>query len=141
MKGVVASSMTQETNQTVLMGFFAALALLLAAIGTYGVMSYLVTQRTGEIGIRMALGAGRKTVLWLVLRQGLILALIGIAVGIAGTIATSSLLRSMLFGVQSNDVLTLVAVSIVMCVVALAACAIPAMRAMRVEPVIALRYE
>ena len=141
MKGIVASSMSQQTNQTVLLGFFAALALVLAAIGTYGVMSYLVTQRTGEIGIRMALGADRKTVLWLVLRQGLMLALVGIAVGIVGTIATSSLLRSMLFGVQSNDVLTLVAASGIMGAVALAACAIPAMRAMRVEPVIALRYE
>ncbi len=141
MKGIVASSMSQQTNQTVLLGFFAALALVLAAIGTYGVMSYLVTQRTGEIGIRMALGADRKTVLWLVLRQGLMLALVGIAVGIVGTIATSSLLRSMLFGVQSNDVLTLVAASGIMGAVALAACAIPALRAMRVEPVIALRYE
>jgi putative ABC transport system permease protein len=141
MKGIVAGSMSQQTNQTVLLGFFAALALVLAAIGTYGVMSFLVTQRTGEIGIRMALGADRGRVLWLVLRQGLVLALIGIAVGVVGTIATSSLLRSMLFGVQSNDVLTLVAASGIMGIVALAACAIPAMRAMRVEPVIALRYE
>jgi putative ABC transport system permease protein len=104
-------------------------------------MAYVVTQRTGEIGIRMALGAGRERVLWMVLRQGLLLAGAGTVLGIGGAYASSSLLGSILYGVKPNDPATLAIASALMCSVALAACVIPAMRAMRVEPVVALRYE
>jgi putative ABC transport system permease protein len=141
MKQVVSDTMTSETDQTFLLGTFAALALLLAGVGTYGVMSYLVTQRTGEIGIRMALGAGRGNVLWMVIRQGMILAAIGIGIGLLGASFATALIKSMLFGVKPNDPVTLVLASALMGAVALAACMVPALRAMRVEPVVALRYE
>jgi ABC-type antimicrobial peptide transport system permease subunit len=104
-------------------------------------MSYLVTQRTGEIGIRMALGAGRGDVLWMVLREGLAPAIAGIGIGLAGSFATSRLLESLLFGVKPNDPLTLAGASIAMAAVAMTACVIPATAAMRVEPVVALRQE
>jgi putative ABC transport system permease protein len=138
---LIATSMTGTTFQTFLLGVFAGLALLLASVGIYGVLSYVVTQRTNEIGIRMALGAGRGKVLWMILRQGLILTVIGIAVGVAGTYALTGLLGSLLFGVKSNDPLTFVAVSVVMGVVAMSACMVPAWRATRVDPMVALRYE
>jgi putative ABC transport system permease protein len=141
MKQVVSDTMTSETDQTFLLGTFAALALLLAGVGTYGVMSYLVTQRTGEIGIRMALGAGRGNVLWMVIRQGMILAAIGIGIGLLGASFATALIKSMLFGVKPNDPVTLVLASVLMGAVALVACTVPALRAMRVEPVVALRYE
>jgi putative ABC transport system permease protein len=141
MKQIVSDTMGAETDQTVLLGTFAALALLLAGVGTYGVMSYLVTQRTGEIGIRMALGAARANVLWMVIRKGMILATVGIGIGLLGAYFATSLMKSMLFGVQPNDPATLALASAVMAAVALAACLVPALRAMRVEPVIALRYE
>jgi len=141
LRQVIADSMAGESNQTALLGTFAGLALLLAAVGIYGVMAYLVTQRTGEIGIRMALGAGRGDVIWMVVRQGLALVLAGIVVGVAGTLATAKLLGTLLYGVKPNDPATLGVVSAVMCAVALLACVIPAARAMRVNPVIALRYE
>ncbi len=138
---IVSDSMTTTNYQTFLLGALAALALVLAAVGTYGVMSYVVTQRTNEIGIRMALGAARGDVLWMVLRQGLGVTLAGLAMGIAGTLALTRLIQDMLYGVKANDPVTLAAVSAVMAVVALAACAIPAMRATRVDPSVALRYE
>lgn len=141
MRQVVSDTMGTETDQTFLLGTFAALALLLAGVGTYGVMSYLVTQRTAEIGIRMALGAGRANVLWMVIRQGMILVVIGIGIGLLGASFATSLMKSMLFGVQPNDPGTLALASILMAAVALGACLVPALRAMRVEPVIALRYE
>jgi predicted permease len=141
MQQVIADAMSGESDQTILLGTFAGLALLLAAVGTYGVMSYLVTQRTAEIGIRMALGAGRGEVVWMVLRQGVRLAVVGVILGIGGALATTRLLASTLYGVKANDPQTLIAVSLVMCGVAMLACMIPALRAMRVNPVIALRYE
>jgi putative ABC transport system permease protein len=140
-RDIASDSMANDTNQTFLLGVFAGLALLLAAVGTYGVMSYLVTQRTGEIGIRVALGASRGDVLWLVARQGLTLAAIGTAIGVAGAVASSKVMQGMLFGVQPNDPATLVIVSAVMIGVAAVATLVPAMRAMRVEPITALRYE
>ncbi len=138
---IVSDSMTNTSYQTFLLGALALLALVLAAVGTYGVMSYVVTQRTNEIGIRMALGAGTGQVLWMVLRQGLVMTAAGIAMGVAGTLALTKVLEDFLFGVKPSDPLTLTAVCALMAIVALAACAIPALRATRVDPSIALRYE
>jgi putative ABC transport system permease protein len=141
MQQITANAMSGESDQTALLGTFAGLAMLLAAVGIYGVMSYLVTQRRGEIGIRMALGAGRGDVIWMVLRQGLTLAAAGIVLGLAGALATTRLLGSLLFGVKPNDPVTLLMVSALMAGIAILACVIPAFRAMQVNPVIALRYE
>jgi ABC-type antimicrobial peptide transport system permease subunit len=104
-------------------------------------MSFVVTARTNEIGIRIALGAGRGQVLWMVLRQGLAVTAAGIAMGVAATLALTKLLQDFLYGVKPGDPLTLASVCGVMAIVALAACTIPAMRATRVDPSVALRYE
>lgn len=131
---------TQRFNAGALAGF-AALAVLLAAVGVYGVMAYAVGQRTHEIGVRMALGAAPGTVRGMVLRQGLWLALIGVALGVAASFGLTRLMRSMLFGVTASDPATFISVTVALLVVALAACWLPARRATRVDPVIALRYE
>jgi ABC-type antimicrobial peptide transport system permease subunit len=123
------------------MGIFAIAAVLLAAIGIYGVMAYSVTQRTQEIGIRMALGATRKHVLTLVIHQGLVLALIGTAIGLAGAAALTRLMQSLLFGVKPTDPVTFIAVSLFLLAIAVAACYVPARRAMKVDPMVSLRYE
>jgi putative ABC transport system permease protein len=127
--------------QSVLLASFAGLALLLAAIGIFGVMSYSVAQRSHEIGIRVALGAQRYQVLRLVVGQGLLLALIGIAAGLAGALALTRYLRSLLFEVSPTDPWTFVGVPVILCAVAVAASYFPARRAARVDPIVALRYE
>lgn len=141
MDEVISDAMQDTSLQTFLLGSFAALALILAAVGLYGVMAYLVTQRTHEIGIRMALGARQADVLSLVVREGMTLAAIGIVIGLAGAFALTRLLAALLFGVSAHDPLTFAAVSIMLAGVALAACYIPARRAARVDPLIALHYE
>jgi ABC-type antimicrobial peptide transport system permease subunit len=120
---------------------FALTALLLAALGIYGTISYLVNERTHEIGIRLALGATRATILQMILRQGLELAIAGSVLGLVGALIVSHLMAGLLYGVSPTDPLTFVGVTLVLTAVALAASYIPAMRAMRVDPLVALRYE
>jgi putative ABC transport system permease protein len=138
---IKSESLGPNRLRTILLGIFAAVALLLAAIGIYGVLSYSVAQRTHEMGIRAALGATYWDQLRLVLRGGMLLTIVGLAIGIGGALAATRLLASMLFNVTAHDPATLVVVAAVLAGVALAACYIPARRATRVDPLIALRYE
>ncbi|HXN94480.1 MAG TPA: FtsX-like permease family protein, partial [Candidatus Acidoferrales bacterium] len=131
----------QERLVARLSGFFGLLALVLACVGLYGLLSYEVSRRTREIGIRMALGARPESVLKLVLRQGVVLAIIGAAVGSSVALGVTRYLASMLYNVRANDPVTMIAVAILLMLVALAACYVPARRAMRVDPMVALRYE
>jgi putative ABC transport system permease protein len=141
MNQVMADTMGRARFNTLLLGLFAGLATLLAAVGIFGVMNYSVTLRTREIGIRMALGAQPGRVLMLILRQGLVLTLIGIALGLAGALALTRLMSSLLFGVGATDPETFAAIVLLLAVVSFIACYIPARRATRVDPLIALRYE
>jgi putative ABC transport system permease protein len=138
MDDVVANSLGTRRVSMQLFAVFAGAALLLAAIGIYGVMAYSVTQRTHEIGIRMALGAQRSDVLALVIRQGMTLSVIGVVVGVAGAFALTRLLANLLFGVAATDPLTFVAIPLLLLFVALVACYLPARRAARLDPTIAL---
>ncbi|HEX3554069.1 MAG TPA: ABC transporter permease [Thermoanaerobaculia bacterium] len=141
MDDILSGTLAQPRVYTLLLLFFAALALALAAVGLYGVVSYTVTQRMHEMGIRMALGAERGDVVWLVLRQGLSLTLTGTVIGLAGALAVTRILTKLLPGVQPGDPLTLTVVALLLIGVALAASYLPARRGSRVDPVVTLRYE
>jgi predicted permease len=141
MDAVIADSLAPRRFSMILLGIFAVLALVLSMVGIYGVISYLVGQRTHEIGVRVALGAQRSDVMRLVLGQGTKMALTGVAIGLAAALVLTRLMTKMLFGVSAADPLTFGGVAVLLTIVALAACYIPARRATRVDPMVALRYE
>jgi len=139
--GIYAASLRSRRFNVTLIGCFGIIALLLATVGVFGVMAYSVSCRTREIGVRVALGARSRDVLTMVLGQGLRTVLIGIAVGLAGSLAITRTLQSLLFGVTATDPITFAAVILLLVTTALLACYIPARRAAKVDPMVALRYE
>jgi putative ABC transport system permease protein len=141
MDQVMAATVGRARFNTLLLGLFAGLATLLAAVGIFGVMSYSVALRTREIGLRMSLGARPGQVLMLILKQGLVLTLIGVGLGLAGALALTRLLSGLLYGVGSTDPATFTAIALLLTLVSMIACYIPARRATRVDPLVALRYE
>jgi predicted permease len=141
MEDVLSASIAQQRFNMLLLAMFAGLAVVLGAVGLYGVLAYLVAQRTNEIGIRMALGASRREVLRLVVRNGMRMTFAGLSLGIVAALGLTRLLAGLLFGVKPTDTFTFGSVAILLCGVALLACYIPARRATRVDPIVALRYE
>jgi putative ABC transport system permease protein len=141
MEDLIAESFAPRRFNLLLLGGFAALALLLAGVGLHGVIAYAVAQRTHEVGVRLALGASRANILRLVVGHGLVLALAGVALGAVGALVLGRFVAGMLFGVQATDPVTFVAVAVLLVAVALVACYRPARRAARVDPIVALRCE
>ena len=141
MDELIAVALAQQRFNMLLLGLFAALALILAAVGIYGAMACAANQRTHEIGLRTALGAQRIDVLRLIMRDGARIVLVGVASGIAGALALTHLMASLLFEVKPTDLSTFASVVFLLAFVVFAACYIPARRAMRVDPAVALRYE
>ena len=141
MEDVLSSAQSRPRFLTLLLTFFSGVALIIATVGIYGVISYSVTRRSKEFGLRMALGAQRKDVLGLVMKQGVLLTLIGVFAGIAAALGLTRMMASLLFGVRPTDAVTFVSVSAVLGIIALFATYIPARRATQVDPMTALRYE
>jgi predicted permease len=141
MKDVLGEEFGQRETGTTLLGIFAALALILSAIGLYGVLAYFVSQRIPEFGVRMALGAQSRDILWIVLKRGMGLALLGLAIGLVASLALTRLLQSLLFEVSASDPFIFGGIALLLAAVAFAACVIPARRAMKIDPMVALRYE
>jgi putative ABC transport system permease protein len=141
MEKLIESSTGQRRFAMLLLVGFALLAMTLASIGLYGVMSYTVSQRARELGVRLALGAGSREVLGLVLIQGLRLTLAGVAIGLVAAVGVTRVMKNMLFGLSTTDPLTFVSISLLLVAVALVASYLPALRATRVDPVVALRTE
>jgi putative ABC transport system permease protein len=141
MEGIISDSLAMRRFSMILLGIFAVLALVMSCVGIYGVISYLASQRTHEIGIRMALGAERRDVLRMVLSEGVKMTLVGVAIGLVAAFALTRLMASMLFGITAHDPLSFAGVAGLLILVALAACYIPARRATKVDPMVALRWE
>jgi len=141
MDDIVATSLTRDRFSVYILGAFAAVALILAAVGLYGVVAYFVTQRTNEIGVRIALGADARGIQRLVVVQSLRVVLVGVTLGLIGAVFLSRVLQSLLYEVRPRDPLTLAGVATLLLIVAFAAAIIPARRAARVDPVLALRAE
>jgi len=141
MEEYLSTSVAAPRFSTTLLTIFAGVALVLTVVGLYGVMSYSVAQRRNEIGIRLALGAQSRDVLLMIVKQGSLLIGLGLVIGLSGAFALTRLIASMLFGVTAKDPLTFTAVGVLLAAVALLACYVPALRATKVDPMEALRYE